>query len=277
MKAIYTLLIVAFFATPSIMTAQCPQSFHDFTAVDIHGIDRDLSEFAGKKVLVVNTASYCGYTNQYASLQELYETYGGSANPYNFEIIGFPANNFMNQEPHGEDSIISVCDSYGVTFTMMSKISVKGADIHPVYDWLTKLSKNCVQNAEVSWNFQKFLINPDGSWSGVKTPATSPLHSSIVNWITATSSVGENLLDTHTFNAFYSTEENQIKVNITGNNPQDITINLLAVNGQLIKSVSYQNASNIEFAYGANALSSGLYIAEVRGSSILERQKIIIP
>lgn len=157
------------------------KSFHDFTVTDIDGNAFDLSELQGKKVLVVNTASKCGYTPQYEDLQKLYEKYGGD----DFTIIGFPANNFMNQEPGSNDKIKEFCtQEYGVTFPMMAKISVKGDDIHPLYAWLTQKEKNGQENAKVKWNFQKFMIDEDGNWAGVAKPGTKPLDDDIVSWVT---------------------------------------------------------------------------------------------
>lgn len=104
--------------------------------------------------MIVNTASECGLTPQYKQLQELYDTYGGQ----NFVIIGFPANNFAGQEPGSNESIASFCEAnYGVTFPMMSKISVKGDDCHPLYTWLTSKALNGVEDSEVQWNFPKVL------------------------------------------------------------------------------------------------------------------------
>src|SRR5210317_2154929 len=135
-----------------INTADAQTSFYDFTVKDISGEDYPLSQLKGKKVLVVNTASKCGFTPQYKGLQELYDKYGSE----DFMIIGFPANNFMRQEPGSDEEIATFCSvNYGVTFPMMSKISVKGDDQHPVYRWLTSKSENGVENSKVSWNFQK--------------------------------------------------------------------------------------------------------------------------
>lgn len=132
--------------------------------------------------MIVNTASECGLTPQYKQLQELYDTYGGQ----NFVIIGFPANNFAGQEPGSNESIASFCEAnYGVTFPMMSKISVKGDDCHPLYTWLTSKALNGVEDSEVQWNFQKYLIDEQGHLAKVIAPRTLPTDAEIVNWITS--------------------------------------------------------------------------------------------
>jgi len=156
------------------------KTFHDFKAETIDGEQLDFSVFKGKKILVVNTASKCGLTPQYKELEELYETYGGEG----FEIIGFPANNFANQEPGTSEEIKSFCEqNYGVTFTMMNKISVKGDDMSPIYSWLTKKSENGVMDSEVSWNFQKYFIDENGHLVDFVSPKTTPLDEKIVNWV----------------------------------------------------------------------------------------------
>ncbi len=156
------------------------QSFYDFKVKDIEGNNFDLSSLKGKKVLVVNTASKCGLTPQYEQLQELYEKYGGD----NFTIIGFPANNFANQEPGTNKEIEEFCQkNYGVTFTMMDKISVKGDDMNPLYQWLTQKSKNGVMDSEVSWNFQKYLIDEKGNLVKMISPKVKPTDEEVVAWI----------------------------------------------------------------------------------------------
>lgn len=156
------------------------KSFYDFTVKTITGEDFSLSSLKGKKVLVVNVASKCGFTPQYAQLEELYKKYG----PDKFVVIGFPANNFLHQEPGTNKEIQEFCQlNYGVTFPMMEKISVKGKDIHPLYKWLTEKSENGKQNAKVKWNFQKFMIDENGNWAGFVTPKTSPTSKEVVDWI----------------------------------------------------------------------------------------------
>ena len=156
------------------------QSFYDFKVKDIEGNNFDLSSLKGKKVLVVNTASKCGLTPQYEQLQELYEKYGGD----NFTIIGFPANNFMKQEPGTNEEISEFCTkNYGVTFQMMEKISVKGDDMNPLYQWLTEKSKNGVMDSEVSWNFQKYLIDEKGNLVKMISPKVKPTDEEVVAWI----------------------------------------------------------------------------------------------
>lgn len=156
------------------------KSFHDFTVKDIEGNTFELSSLEGKKVLVVNTASKCGLTPQYEQLQMLYDNYGGD----DFVIIGFPANNFANQEPGSDAEIAAFCQkNYGVTFPIMSKISVKGDDIHPVYRWLTQKSRNGKMDSEIAWNFQKYLIDEEGNLVDMVKPKVKPDDSKIVTWI----------------------------------------------------------------------------------------------
>jgi glutathione peroxidase len=156
------------------------KSFYEFKAPDIDGKMVDFSRFKGKKVMVVNVASKCGLTPQYEQLQKLYEKYKDRG----FEIIAFPANNFMGQEPGTESEIKTFCTTnYGVTFTMMSKISVKGKDMHPIYQWLTSKEKNGKMDSSVSWNFQKYLIDEQGNLVDMFPPRTSPFDERITGWI----------------------------------------------------------------------------------------------
>lgn len=160
---------------------QTTQTFHDFTVKDIDGKEFDLASLKGKKVLVVNVASKCGLTPQYEDLQALYDKYKDR----NFTVIGFPANNFAGQEPGTIAQIKEFCTlNYGVTFPMMDKISVKGKDQAPVYNWLTHKSENGKIDQEVTWNFQKFMIDEEGNLVDVVQPKESPMSEKIIKWIT---------------------------------------------------------------------------------------------
>ena len=157
------------------------QNFYSFKTKTIDGQPFDLASLKGKKVLVVNTASKCGHTPQYRDLQALYAEYGGDR----FVIIGFPANNFMHQEPGTNAEIKQFCtQEYQVTFPMMEKISVKGDDMDPIYKWLTTKALNGKMDAEVSWNFQKFMIDEKGNLVDMASPSTSPKDDKILKWIT---------------------------------------------------------------------------------------------
>lgn len=174
-------IILTFLLTGTLSFAQ-QVSFYSFKTKTIDGKPFDLSSLKGKKVLVVNTASKCGHTPQYKDLENLYKKYGGDK----FVIIGFPANNFLHQEPGTNAEIKQFCtEKYDVTFPMMEKISVKGDDIDPIYKWLTTKSLNGSMDAPVSWNFQKFMIDPDGKLVGMVPPGTNPTDAKIVNWITS--------------------------------------------------------------------------------------------
>jgi len=174
------LLLMSLIIITAIIGQAQDKNFHSFTVKTIDGEEISLSEFKGKKVLAVNTASKCGFTDQYEDLQRLYEEFGGD----DFVIIGFPANNFMKQEPGSNEEIKEFCSvNYGVNFPMMAKISVKGNDIHPLYEWLTLKDNNGVMDAKVSWNFQKFMIDGDGNLFDVASPKTNPYDEKILAWI----------------------------------------------------------------------------------------------
>jgi glutathione peroxidase len=156
------------------------KSIHQFKVTDLYGAEFDFSTLKGKKIMVVNTASECGLTPQYKQLQEVYDLYKDK----NFVIVGFPANNFGAQEPGTDGEIAAFCKkNYGVTFLMMSKISVVGDDIHDVYQFLTQKAKNGVEDSKVAWNFQKYLLDENGHLVKVIHPKTLPNAEEIVNWI----------------------------------------------------------------------------------------------
>ena len=168
--------------SPNIITENFSENMniYQFKVEDISGSEFDLASLEGKKVMIVNTASKCGLTPQYEGLEELYQTYKDD----NFVIIGFPANNFMGQEPGTDEEIATFCQkNYGVSFPMMSKISVKGKDMHELYQFLTSKDLNGVEDSKVAWNFQKYLIGEDGKVEKVIGPKTEPLDEEILNWI----------------------------------------------------------------------------------------------
>lgn len=155
-------------------------SIHQFKVKSIDGSEFDFASLKGKKVLVVNTASECGFTPQFKKLQELYVEYGGDG----FEIVGFPCNDFRKQDPGTDKEIYEFCtQNYGVTFPMMSKIKIKGDDPHPVYRWLTSSEQNGTLDSKVTWNFQKFLINEEGQVVDVVSPLGSPKGKKILKWL----------------------------------------------------------------------------------------------
>lgn len=156
------------------------RDFYSFEVADIDGNKFSMADLKGKKVMVVNVASKCGFTPQYEQLQALYEKYSDKG----FVIIGFPANNFMSQEPGTEMEIKEFCTSkFNVTFPMMSKISVKGEDIHPLYSWLTRKELNGVEDSSVKWNFQKYFISEDGKLAGMAYSRERPDSERIIKWI----------------------------------------------------------------------------------------------
>jgi len=177
-KYIISILVITLIVMNTM--SQTTKTFYDFKVPDLEGKEIDFTQFRGKKVLVVNTASRCGYTSQYEDLQKLYTEYQDE----NFIIVGFPANNFLRQEPGSDEKIRSFCTrKYGVTFPMMTKISVKGEDMHPVYKWLTLKEQNGKMDSSVKWNFQKYLVNEDGGLEGTLPSKTKPYDPQIIEWI----------------------------------------------------------------------------------------------
>ena len=155
------------------------QSFYDLSFIDIDGNEVKMDQFRGKKVLLVNVASKCGYTPQYAELQELNEKYSDK-----LVLIGFPCNQFLSQEPGNEEEIKSFCQkNYGVTFLMASKIDVKGGNQHPVYQWLTQKEKNGVEDTKVGWNFQKYLVDEEGHYVHEFDTKVKPMSKEITDLI----------------------------------------------------------------------------------------------
>ena len=156
------------------------QTIYQFKVKDIEGKIFDFNNLRGKKIMIVNTASKCGLTGQYRGLQKLYDLYKDSG----FVIVGFPANDFLWQEPGTNKEIAKFCENnYGVTFPIMSKISVKGSEMHPLYQFLTQFRKNGHKSSTASWNFQKYLIGSDGKLEKIITPRTAPMSEEIVQWV----------------------------------------------------------------------------------------------
>ncbi len=163
----------------NVITPMEATSFYDLTATTIDGDTYAFSELKGKRVLIVNTASKCGYTPQYEGLQELHNAYGGE----DFIILGFPSNDFGFQEPGSEEKIADFCEkNYGVTFQMMSKVKTSAKGGHPVYQWLCNASQNGVSDAKVSWNFNKFLIDENGRWTAHHASRVEPMSGEITSF-----------------------------------------------------------------------------------------------
>ena len=157
-----------------------PMSFYDLTATDINGQLFKFEQLRGHKVMIVNTASECGYTPQYAQLQELYGSYADKG----LIIIGFPSNDFGKQEPGSEADIATFCQkNYGVTFPMMGKVETKGEGQHAVYNWLTNKELNGALDSSVKWNFHKYLVDADGRLALSFGSAVSPLDEEILEWL----------------------------------------------------------------------------------------------
>lgn len=156
------------------------KNLHQFSATTIEGEIFNFSTLKGKKVIIVNTASECALTPQFKKLQELYEEYGGD----DFELIGFPCNDFGKQDPGSNKEISDFCtEKYEVTFQMMEKISIKGDDPHPIYNWLSNSNENGTLDAKVTWNFQKFMIDKDGEVVDFIAPIKSVQNKRVIEWL----------------------------------------------------------------------------------------------
>lgn len=168
-----------FFGPPPAPQEGMHQSIYDYKVTALDGSTIDFADYKGKKILIVNTASKCGYTPQYEGLQALFEKYQDR-----LVIVGFPSNNFGFQEPGTNEDIATFCKAnYGVTFPMAEKISVKGGKMAPIYHWLTKKEYNGYDSSSVKWNFQKYLINEQGNLIGIYSSKVKPDSEELVSAI----------------------------------------------------------------------------------------------
>ncbi len=170
-----SIILLTSFFSPEIKT----NSIYKFKVESLDGGKINFKQFKGKKILVVNTASKCGYTPQYEELQKLYTQYSNK-----LVIVGFPANNFGAQEPGTNTEIKEFCKkNYGVTFPMAAKVSVKGNDMAPIFKWLTHKSQNGVLDAEIKWNFTKFLLDENGVLLAKFDSKVTPMSEEITKYL----------------------------------------------------------------------------------------------
>ncbi|MEO8148775.1 MAG: T9SS type A sorting domain-containing protein [Bacteroidia bacterium] len=274
MKIKFYLLLFTFFSLTA--SAQTLETFQDFSGIKINGDTLDFSTFAGKKVLVVNTASYCGFTPQYADLEQLYLQYGGT----DFTILGFPCNDFGGQEPGDDGQIDTFCTStYNITFQMMAKISITAIDTAEVYKWLQLQSRNGVMNAPVLWNFQKFMIDEAGHWHDYKLSAVNPLDTSITNWITSPSvlSVNEKATDISNININPNPCKDNARININTKNKTKTSIKIFGNDGRFIQTVfngDIENQNQISFA--TTDLQNGIYFLKIETEKSLKTIKLCV-
>jgi glutathione peroxidase len=262
-------ILLPFLFTAAFAFAQCPESLHSFTVQTINGDTLPLSSLAGKKVMVVNTASYCGYTPQYADLQQLYSTYGGPT----FEIIGFPCNDFGNQEPGGDETIDSFCvQNYGITFQMMHKISITAPDTVDVYKWLQLQSRNCVANAAVTWNFNKYLVDEAGNWIAHYSSPVSPLSQFIIDWILSPNTTGISSPKQDDLISIYPVPAENFLTIKTGEKSSVITVDIYNLIGERILQAE---SSNQECSINVKNLAPRIYFVTVANDGEIIRKKFV--
>ncbi|MBK8848036.1 MAG: glutathione peroxidase [Bacteroidetes bacterium] len=233
-----TSFILILFLISNNGNAQGQQNFHSFSGVTILGDTISFSQWYGKKLLVVNTASFCGFTPQFAALQALDSTYDAN----NFEVIGFPCNDFGAQDPGEDSTILNFCTGvFGVKFQMMSKAGIALPDTAPWYKWLQWQYLNGVADAQVSWNFHKFCIDEVGNWVAHHPSTTLPFDTAIVNWI-LTPPVNLSLQE---LNPFFDVKINsidnagQIILDINSANNHEAKISLIDMSGRVLNTDDY--------------------------------------
>ena len=250
------------------------ETFHNFQALTIDSNMVNLSQYYGKKVMVVNTASYCVYTPQYADLQQLYQLY----QQYNFEILGFPCNDFGSQEPGNESAIDSFCSTYGVTFQMMSKVDIISTDTAEVYKWLQLASRNGVANASVTWNFHKFLIDETGHWVAHYPSQVNPLATVITDWIMTPSTVGIN---EHTAISSVNLSGNPatafINLNIVPNASSLVAVKLFFADGRLAGNLFEGTITGqTEFNFETRHFQNGIYFLNISSGTDSKVLKVVL-
>ncbi len=257
------LLLISLILISLRLPAQTLETFHDFTELTIFGDTLHLSDFAGKKVLVVNTASFCAFTPQFTDLQALDSTYAS----YNFEVIGFPCNDFGGQDPDDDSTIWGYCSgTYGVTFQMMSKVSITAFDTAEVYKWLQLQSRNGVADAPVSWNFNKFCIDEAGHWVMHFPQQTSPFDTAIVNWILSPSVTGISaVIPQPEIKILNNPAKENFSIDISNCLSAQTLVRLYSADGVLVDRIFTGKLNpGQKLFYDTGKLSDGIYFVKLR-------------
>jgi glutathione peroxidase len=275
MKQFFTLLLVCFLFTTR---AQTGMTFYDFSGPTILGDTISMSQYAGKKVMVLNVASFCVFTPQYSQLDVLDSLYS----KYNFAIVGYPSNDFNHQG--GTDSqIISTCHSYDVHFQIMETVAVVTSDTAPLFKWLQRKDLNGVSDAHIDWNFNKFLIDRHGNWVRHYSSVVSPLDTSIINWIVEDSaSLNNTGIEPVTDNNLVSLRSSNpgngaVEMVINSAATEQLSIQMFSVDGRLVGTLYNGAASNGQtINYPVDALASGTYLIRVKAGSGVQTIKYML-
>ncbi len=274
MKKLFTLLFA--FGLLANTHAQAP-TFHSYDAVTILGDTISLSQYYGKKVMVVNTASYCGFTPQFEDLQQLYSAYRSQ----NFEVIGFPCNDFNGQDPNGDSAILQFCTgNYHVSFQMMSKVEIVTGDTAPVYKWLQRADLNGVANKQVAWNFNKFLIDEAGHWVRHFGSNTLPGDTAIVNWIltpSVVSGIAKNEQEKWMKLTSGNVVSSNLELKVSASNGNNMNIELFSATGQLIGQVFNGKTLDAQtISYPVQDLPAGIYLLKATRGSAAQTERISV-
>lgn len=271
MKNILAVVAITLFAF--IGKAQPYETFHDFRQVTILHDTLDLSVYAGKKVLVVNTASFCGYTYELGDLRILDSLYGGP----NFAIICFPCNDFGGQEPYDDSTLYQFyLGNYHVGFQVMSKIAITSPDTAEVYKWLQLQNRNGVANANVTWNFNKFCIDEAGHWIRHFSQTVNPLDTAITNWILSPNTTGVIPKDNSTGILLQENPSfGKIELSIKSLAAENFTVELFDLQGkQQAKLFSGNVKGDHHFSFTPENLKEGIYFLRVSSASLNKVMKV---
>ena len=274
-----SLLILALSFCLSAMSSAQTQTFYDFSWPTINGDTISMSQYAGKKVMVVNVASYCAYTPEYRPLNQLDSLYGPR---YHFAVIGFPCNDFANQG--GTDSaIIATCHSYHVNFQIMFTVKCVTGDTAPLYKWLERADLNGVATHGITWNFNKFLIDRQGHWYKWYDSAVNPEDTAIVNWIVSDSAAvpaGFVAIDATPDPVKIKSADpanTNIALELNSNASQNMDVNLYTIDGKLVSNIySGEVAGTKEINYSVLALPSGIYLIHAKSESMDKTLKCVV-
>ena len=265
------LLVTTTFFISLACFSQSELNFHDYYGRGINGENVDFSQYFGKKVMVVNTASFCAFTPQFEDLEILYSQY----QQYGFEIIGFPCNDFDNQDPNSDSTINEFCTTtYGITFQMMSRIVAVLPDTAPVFRWLQEAELNGVADAPVSWNFNKYLIDEAGNWVAHHSSLVSPTATSITNWIMSPSVISSvNELDESDQNLIQLesslSDPSAVRLKVLQASSESMEVSIYGIDGKRLDVVySGKPTDNQIITFSTGQMPSGIYlIRAVSGNS----------